>query len=169
MVKKLKCDDCNHIIFPEHVSHLGASNFVRFSCVNNGCSNNETIYLNHCLHSNCKNVIDSRISKKCSNGLYICNECGTCCSTEMFKRRLDKLERFSDQNNDSKHYVIQNLKEQIFNNLGHYELVKYYCYKCADPISNIPDNGKLKCHSCDIEYNVKKIFPFSEYSGRFSN
>jgi len=87
----------------------------------------------------------------------------------MFKRRLDKLERFSDQNNDSKHYVIQNLKEQIFNNLGHYELVKYYCYKCADPISNIPDNGKLKCHSCDIEYNVKKIFPFSEYSGRFSN
>ncbi|WP_171500392.1 hypothetical protein, partial [Acinetobacter guillouiae] len=169
MLKKLKCTDCNHIIFPEHISHLGASNFIRFNCINRDCSNKETIYLNHCLHSNCINVIDSRISKKCSNGLYICDNCGTCCSTEMFKRRLQRLQTFSDQNNDSKHFIIQNLKEQILNNLGHYELVRYYCYKCGDSISNIPKDGKLKCHRCDIEYYVKKIFSFHEYTKHFAN
>lgn len=169
MMDKLQCKDCNHLIFPEHVSHFGASNFVRFTCVNSNCANRETIYLNHCLHSNCKNVIDNRISKKCSNGLYICDQCGTCCSTDMFKRRLEKLEKYSVQNSDEKQYVIKTLKEQIFKNVGHYELVKYYCYKCGDSISNRPIDGKLKCDSCDVIYYVKKIFSFKEYSNRFHN
>lgn len=169
MFNKLKCDECGHLLFPEDMSHYASHNFVKFRCVNSECSCKETIYLNHCLQSTCKNVIDSRISKQCSNDLYICDVCGTCCSQTMFQKRLDKLTRNSQADTTHKYKTIESLKYKIFHQLGHYELLKYYCYKCAGPMPKVPVNGLLECSNCNISYNVKKILSFKEYQSRFNS
>jgi len=53
-----------------------------FHCGDGQCSEYENkYYINHCLGFGCGNIIDSRDAKtRCDNGLYICAECGSCCS-----------------------------------------------------------------------------------------
>ncbi|HDY7683945.1 TPA: cold shock domain-containing protein [Vibrio vulnificus] len=52
-----------------------------FSCNTEGCGElGHKYYINHCLHYQCHELIDSRdILEKCSEGRYICT-CGACCN-----------------------------------------------------------------------------------------
>ena len=52
-----------------------------FRCDNEKCIEyKKDHYINHCIGFNCHKIIDSRdLGQRCSNGLYICNECCSCC------------------------------------------------------------------------------------------
>ena len=159
LLDKLYCHDCGHILYPVETSLFAAYTVVRFHCVNENCSNHDVIYLNHCLNRKCNNIIDSRISKKCPNGLYICDNenCGCCCSHDMFNRRLSNLETTDYPNNDLKSYVYNNIKRCVNERLGHLERGEHFCYKCGGIMEEI-DRDVFYCSKCDIKYDTSKNY-----------
>jgi hypothetical protein len=120
LLDKLYCQDCNHILYPSDfgTSHFAAHTVVRFQCRNESCSNNDEIYLNHCLNGQCNCIIDSRVSKRCDNGLFICDNCGSCCSHNMLERRLSNLKLTGG-------YIHDNLVKCVNEKLGHLERGEY--------------------------------------------
>lgn len=148
LLEKLYCNECNHILYPAESSNFAAYSVTKFICKNDNCScKNQIVYLNHCLNPQCNETIDSRVSKKCSNGLYICEKCGSCCSHNMFKRRLNNLS--INGQNDSR------LGELVVNNEGHLEKAEYFCYKCGQVMEE-KSAKKFKCRDCNIEYDLSR-------------
>ena len=148
LLEKLYCYDCNHILYP---SDFGTGNFaahtvVRFQCRNESCSNNDEIYLNHCLNGQCNCIIDSRVSKRCDNGLFICENCGSCCSHNMLERRLSNLKLNGG-------YIHNNLVKCVNEKLGHLEKAEYFCYKCKSEMRET-STDVFQCLNCDVEYNT---------------
>lgn len=148
LLEKLYCQDCNHILFPVDTSHFAAHNVVRFHCVNQECSNNDEIYLNNCLNGQCNCIIDSRISKRCDNGLFICDNCGSCCSHNMLERRLTNLKSTGG-------YIHDNLVKSVTEKLGHLEKSEYFCYKCKSEMTET-STDIFKCNNCNVEYDTTK-------------
>lgn len=150
LLDKLYCQDCSHILYPSDfgTSNFASNNLVRFKCRNESCSNNEEIYLNHCLNGQCNCIIDSRVSKKCSNGLFICNNCGSCCSHSMLQRRLTNLELTGG-------YIHQNLIKSVTEKLGHLERADYFCYICASLMPEV-SNQVFQCPNCRVSYDTAK-------------
>lgn len=146
LLDKLYCNDCNEILYPVENSHFAAYSVVRFHCVNSKCSNNTEIYLNHCLNGQCNSIIDSRISKRCSNGLYICDHCGSCCSHEMLERRLKNLKATGG-------FIHPNLKMCVEEKLGHLERAEYFCYKCEKKMVET-EHDIFHCNNCDVIYDT---------------
>jgi hypothetical protein len=159
LLDKLYCQACDDILFPTQSSNFAAYTVVRFSCQNSNCKEHgKEVYLNHCLDGKCNNIIDSRISRQCENGLYICNVCGGCCSHDMLNRRLNNLRVTGG-------FIHQNLVESVENKLGHKEKNEYFCYKCADLMTEVIDDINhgprfFKCLKCAVEYhpssNIKR-------------
>lgn len=150
LLEKLYCQDCNHILYP---SDFGTNNFaahtvVRFQCRNDDCSNNDEIYLNHCLNGQCNCIIDSRVSKRCDNGLFICDNCGSCCSHNMLERRLSNLKLTGG-------YIHDNLVRCVNEKLGHLERAEYFCYKCKSEMAEI-SNEIFQCSNCNVKYDTTK-------------
>lgn len=150
LLEKLYCQDCNHILYPSDfgTSHFAAHTVVRFQCRNDDCSNNDEIYLNHCLNGQCNCIIDSRVSKRCENGLFICNNCGSCCSHNMLERRLSNLKLAGG-------YIHDNLVKCVNEKLGHLERGEYFCYKCNSEMIEI-SNDIFKCSNCNVTYDTTK-------------
>ncbi len=148
LLDKLYCQDCNHILFPVDTGHFAAHTVVRFHCVNQECSNNDEIYLNHCLNGQCNCIIDSRISKRCDNGLFICDNCGSCCSHNMLQRRLSNLQQTGG-------YIHDNLVKCVNEKLGHLERAEYFCYKCKSEMTEI-SNDIFQCSNCNVKYDTTK-------------
>ncbi len=148
LLEKLYCQECNHILFPIDTSHFAAHTVVRFHCVNQECSNNDEIYLNHCLNGQCNCIIDSRISKRCDNGLFICDNCGSCCSHNMLERRLSNLKLTGG-------YIHDNLVRCVNEKLGHLERAEYFCYKCKSEMTEI-SNEIFQCSKCNVKYDTTK-------------
>ncbi|WP_204345549.1 cold shock domain-containing protein [Psychroserpens algicola] len=149
LLDKMYCSDCDEILHPVETSHFAAHTVVRFCCMNEMCTKHEEqVYLNHCLNGKCNNVIDSRISKKCKNGLYICDNCGSCCSHNMFQRRLSSLKSTGG-------YIHPSLAKIIDNKLGHLERAEYFCHKCSLVMKEI-QHDVFHCSDCDITYNTIK-------------
>jgi ''Cold-shock'' DNA-binding domain. len=148
LLDKLYCHDCNHILFPSDfgTGHFAAHTVVRFQCRNEGCDNNEEVYLNHCLNGQCNCIVDSRTSKKCPNGLFICNNCGSCCSHNMLQRRLENLQLNGG-------YIHHNLIRCVEEKLGHLERAEYFCYKCRSEMEEISSNV-FRCSPCNVQYNT---------------
>ena len=150
LTERLYCKECGELLYPidSNYSVNGTSNF---HCTNEKCKNYQIkIYLNHCYNKKCRGVIDSRESHKCSNNLVICKECGTCCSTEMFRFRLDKLIKTGCPDN-----ILAHLRYKIENNLGHKENNKYYCYNCGALLEgNVSDTRCKHCNSI-IKYKIR--------------
>ena len=149
LLNKIYCSDCNEILYPVEIANFAAHAVVRFHCINSNCSNSDEIYLNHCLNGKCKNIIDSRVSKKCSNGLVICDNCGSCCSHDMLNRRLSNLKTTGG-------YIHENLIERVEGKLGHLERAQYFCYKCA---SNMEETAIdiFHCNQCHVTYDTTKF------------
>lgn len=150
LLDKLYCRDCNHILYP---SDFGTGNFaahtiVRFQCRNESCSNNDEIYLNHCLNGQCNCIIDSRVSKRCENGLFICDNCGSCCSHNMLERRLANFKLTGG-------YIHENLIKCVSEKLGHLERGEYFCNKCKAEMTEV-DNDIFQCSNCNVKYDTTK-------------
>lgn len=151
LLKRMYCEVCNNILYPVEDSHFAYYRVTRFNCLNESCSEyKKEIYLHHCLNGKCNNVIDSRKSKKCPNGLYICDneECGCCCSHDMLNRRLENLKTTGG-------FIHQNLITLVNNLGGHLERGVHYCYNCGGIMLDL-QNDVFKCNECNIQYDVSK-------------
>ena len=150
LLEKLYCQDCNHILYPSDfgTGHFAAHTVVRFQCRNDACSNNDEVYLNHCLNGQCNCIIDSRVSKRCDNGLFICDNCGSCCSHNMLERRLSNLKLTGG-------YIHDNLVKCVNEKLGHLERGEYYCYKCKSEMTEI-SSDIFQCLNCNVKYDTTK-------------
>lgn len=150
LLDKLYCQDCSHILYPSDfgTSHFAAHAVVRFQCRNESCSNNDEIYLNHCLNGQCNCIIDSRVSKRCDNGLFICDNCGSCCSHNMLERRLSNLKLNGG-------YIHDNLVKCVNEKSGHLERAEYFCYKCKSEMTEI-SNDIFQCSNCNVKYDTTK-------------
>jgi hypothetical protein len=90
LYEHLKCRGCGKLMEPCDISNFSRSTVTDFHCVQSDCDCKDIVYLNHCFNQKCNHIIDSRDSKQCPNGGYICEKCGSCCSQEKFKERLDR-------------------------------------------------------------------------------
>jgi hypothetical protein len=150
LLKHLYCDECNNLLYPVNISHFALYTDVRFHCIYENCSKKRIeIYLNKCLFGECEAIIDSRISNKCEYNMIICSNCGTCCSEEFFKRRLQSLQNVGG-------YIHDELIYNVENNNGHLEKKEYYCYKCQGMMTEI-NSLKYGCAKCDITYDLAKF------------
>lgn len=150
LLERLYCEECGNLLYPVNSSHFALYRDVRFHCINENCSKyHNEIYLNHCLYGECEAIIDSRISKRCKNGLYICSDCGTCCSNESLQRRLDSLIKVGG-------YIHPDLRKNVEEKNGHLDKKEYYCYKCSGMMTEI-DPAKFKCSKCGVIYDFSKF------------
>jgi hypothetical protein len=155
LFKHLFCRDCNHVIYPSESANLASRNVTKFHCINEKCENNTEIYLNRCF--GCGNsIIDSRDSKQCPSGWYICEHCGTCCSKQkMDQRYKNKLE--FNQEEDVK------LKKKIDNKEFHLDRNICYChkYECSKECTKITEDKytiTFSCPECKKEYKRNKPY-----------
>lgn len=149
LLERLFCRECDHIMHPTENSHFAAYAAVKFSCVNESCGNRQkVVYLNHCLTGKCGCIIDSRDSKQCKNGLYICSNCGSCCSHDMLSRRLNNLQLNGG-------YIHTNLIELVNSKKGHLERAEYFCHKCANPMDEVSTDS-FYCNSCKVRYETSR-------------
>ena len=141
----LTCRECGKLMKPEIVSNFAYRAVTQFACVDENCEEfGKTVYLNHCFNKmKCNATIDSRDSKTCPNGQYICPECGACCSTENFRIRLNNLQMTGG-------YITSRLNKFVQNDLGHWERREFYCYNCGE--SMVQEGDLYKCDKCNIEY-----------------
>ena len=144
----LKCRECGKLMKPSDITNFTSRAVSEFSCTNDNCNKKGTIvYLNHCFNKQkCNATIDSRDSKQCPNGQYICPECGACCSTNNFKLRISHLHMTGG-------YVSDRLRRFVEYDLGHWEKQKYFCYKCGNPMQ-LRSNGVYVCPNCNTQYCV---------------
>ena len=128
---KLKCNSCNKLMRDAITSEFAFYRVNTFHCTDPNCSEyHKTVYLTHCLNWRCLNIIDTRISKACPNGWYICEKCDNCCSQEKIDRRYQNLLTNAAFNpNNSRH---QKLKFQVDNKLGHLERNEVYDFKTGE-------------------------------------
>lgn len=143
----LKCRKCGNLMKPTS----GITNFTthavnQFSCINKQCEScGKVVYLNHCFNKQkCNATIDSRDSKTCPNNQYICHECGACCSTEIFRLRINNL-------NMTGGYISPGIINFVQNNLGHWEKKHFFCYKCGKQME-LQSDGYYICKECDTKY-----------------
>jgi cold shock CspA family protein len=151
LLERMYCEKCENILYPIRQSNFAHYRVVRFHCENSECPEyHKEIYLHHCLNGNCNGIIDSRKSKKCPNGLYICtnNNCGCCCSNEMLKRRLQNLQETGG-------FIHDNLKIAVEEELGHLERAEYFCYKCGELMEEI-SKEQFRCNGCNIKYDLRR-------------
>lgn len=138
----LKCRGCGKLMKPAGgVSNFATRAVTEFSCDNPDCSElGKTVYLNHCFNKKkCDATIDSRDSKQCPNGQYICPECGACCSTKNFANRISNLQYTGG-------YISTWLENFVRNDLGHWEKGIRFCYKCGAQMQN------GLCPNCQTKY-----------------
>lgn len=137
----LECRSCKKLMKPNDMSNFATRAVTEFSCANEECENfGKVVYLNHCFNrKECNATIDSRDSKQCPNGQYICPECGACCSTQNFANRLANL-RFTGG------AISPWLENFVNSDLGHWEKKEFYCYKCGKKLVN------GKCPDCGTTY-----------------
>lgn len=136
--KRLVCKDCGHILFPAR-----RRGHTRFKCLLPSCPEyNKEVYLNYC-HDCKKGIIDSRDTKQCPNGLYICPSCNSCCSNAYFETMA---ERYRVQGLPVPAFVSRNMGN------GHKDQNMFFCSKCGakkvDYIDNA-GNHKWRCLACN--------------------
>lgn len=148
LLEKLYCDGCGEILFPVESSNFAAYNVVRFKCTNQKCNEKNEVYLNHCLNGQCNNIIDSRLSKKCSHGLFICDKCGSCCSHNMLQRRLENLKYTGG-------FIHANLLYYVEHKLGHLERGEYFCHKCGNLMEE-KTYDVFNCNKCNVNYDTRE-------------
>lgn len=146
--KRLKCRECGHLMFTDKSSGFNRHNY--YSCINPNCPEARIpVYLNYCYKCK-KGLIDSRDTKRCPNGWYICPTCLACCDDEQYERQAQR-------------YRILNrpVPERIARMLGHGHNDKgeYFCPDCGGPIEFLMDEhsgekkrGCPRCHKVFDDY-----------------
>lgn len=144
--KSLKCRSCGHMLFSaERVTGFNRYNY--YGCINPSCTENrKLIYLNFC-YSCKKGLIDSRDSKPCPNGWYICPSCLSCCDDAQYERLAQR-------------YVLSGrpVPDRIESKRGHGHNDKgeYFCPTCGNPVEMITEeNGNTYkgCKNCGRNFD----------------
>lgn len=156
LLQHLYCNECSEILHPAEHGWFTVNNVIRFKCINKNCKENEKkIYLNHCLNGKCQSIIDNRTSEKCPNGVYICKDCGSCCSQNFFDRRLKSININDYLDNPQKMRAYIETKRKYDNKLGHLDRGEYFCYKCKSLMTEI-SNDIFQCSNCNVKYDTTK-------------
>lgn len=142
---RLKCRACGHLMFPDRSSGFNRYNY--YSCINPVCPEaGKPVYLNFCYK--CSGLIDSRDTKQCPNGWYICPSCLSCCDDAQYDRQAQR-------------YVFLNrpVPDRIKKMLGHGHNDKgeFFCPKCGSPIEIIKDEHGIEFRRC---LSCKESLPF---------
>lgn len=140
LFKLLKCRSCGHMLFSSgRVSDYNRTNF--YCCSNPECSQyKKLIYLNYC-HTCKKGIIDSRDTKQCPNGWYICPSCYSCCNDTLYEKQKQ---------------LYVNLRKPIpskvssFIGKGHNNKGQYYCPGCGELLQK--KDRVYICIKCEKEY-----------------
>lgn len=142
--RRLKCRACGHLMFTDKSSGFNRYNY--YSCINPTCSEAwKPVYLNFCYKCK-KGLIDSRDSKQCPNGWYICPTCLACCDDAQYERQAQR-------------YILSDnpVPDRIQRMLGHGHNDKgdYFCPDCGNHIEMVQDgHGDFfpGCPSCHKNY-----------------
>ena len=121
-LKHLKCRSCKSWLSPVVQSNYGYDRVNKFKCEQENCDQNgKEIYISHCLNFRCSNIVDSRDSKQCSHGWYICDYCFACCATEKLKGRKE----------------IRLITDQVYSGpeQGHDDTEDIFCHRCGNLLS----------------------------------
>lgn len=146
---RLKCRACGHLMYPVKRDNFDRNNY--YSCINPTCSEYEkAVYLNYCYRCK-KGLIDSRDTKQCPNGWYICPICLSCCDDKQYERLAQR-------------YVVSHLPipNHIQSKLGkgHNDKGFYFCPVCGSELDITYDNSNCfsaYCKSCNKIFNVSDI------------
>ncbi|MCM1312283.1 MAG: hypothetical protein NC206_03680 [Bacteroides sp.] len=142
---RLRCRACGHLLSTYKAGKFNKFNF--YSCINSTCTEfMRPIYLNYC-YSCRKGLIDSRDSKQCPNGWYICPTCNACCNDSQFERIA---QRYTIQHSFIPEYIKSKIK------CGHNDKGIYYCDKCGTKLerSDLHEKTKLRCPTCKVEKHI---------------
>lgn len=138
--KQLKCRGCGHIMFP--VNDGGFNRYLYFTCRNPDCMEfNVRIYLNYCFK--CKRLIDSRDTKQCPNGSYVCNTCLSCCDDNLFEQVAMRYVQMRRE-------VPFSLRMKF--GQGHNNRGIFYCPECGNQLQNQKSDSPYYCNKCGITY-----------------
>ena len=151
LINLLYCRECEHLMHPADESDYAHYRVVRFCCENDTCSKHrQEVYLHHCFNRKCNSFIDSRVSKKCSHGWYICSShvCGCCCSDQKNGQRLENLKKVGRS-------VPEKLQIEVEKKLGHLERAIHSCYNCAAEMDEIAKEIFV-CRECKITYHLSQ-------------
>lgn len=140
--KRLKCRGCGHLLFTDKSSGFNRHNY--YSCINPICPGKRIpVYLNYCYKCK-KGLIDSRDTKQCPNGWYICPTCLACCDDEQYKRQA---QRYRILNRPVPERIVRMLGH------GHNDKGEYFCPECGGQIEFVMDEhygeerrGCPQCH-----------------------
>ena len=136
--KRLICKECGHILFPAR-----QQGHTKFKCLLLSCPEyNKEIYLNYC-HDCKKGIIDSRDTKQCPNGMYICPSCDSCCSNNYFESMAERYRIIGKR-------VPSFISRNIGN--GHRDRNMFFCYKCGSQKVDFVDNSgkhEWRCLVCN--------------------
>jgi hypothetical protein len=158
LLSKLYCTDCGIMLRPAETSEYNFFRVTKFNCTAEECSQKgRVIYLNRCLNGNCGAIIDSRTSAKCNyddfgqfnwNGLYICHNCGGCCSRQKLLQQIDKLKGVYGEavkNNLQYKSFVRQLELKLY----HADHFKSFCYRCLNPMQKNYEKSDYYCPTCD--------------------
>lgn len=146
---RLKCRSCGHLMYPVKRDNFDRNNY--YSCINPTCVEYEkAVYLNYCYRCK-KGLIDSRDTKQCPNGWYICPTCLSCCDDKQYERLAQR-------------YVISHLPipNRIQSKLGqgHNDKGSYFCPVCGSELDITYDSSNCfsaYCKSCNEIFKVSDI------------
>ena len=144
---RLKCRSCGHLMYPVKRDNFDRNNY--YSCINPTCAEYEkAVYLNYCYRCK-KGLIDSRDTKQCPNGWYICPTCLSCCDDKQYERLAQR-------------YVVSHIPipNRILSKLGkgHNNKGNYFCPVCGSELDISYDNSNCisaYCKSCNEIYKVR--------------
>ena len=135
--RRLKCRSCGHLLFTDRSSGFNRNNY--YSCANTSCKEyHQPIYLSYCFKCK-KGLIDSRDSKQCPNGWYICPTCLSCCDDAQYERQA---QRYVVTNRPIPYWLQMKLGK------GHNDKGIYYCPDCGTQIVPYQDDHGETHHGC---------------------
>lgn len=145
---RLKCRSCGHLLYTDKSSGYNRYNY--YSCINPTCKDfNHPVYLSYCYK--CKTgLIDSRDSKQCPNGWYICPTCHSCCNDAQYERLAQR-------------YIIEKkpIPDRVRNKRGqsHNDKNIFFCHKCGTELQMVDRHGefKLGCPTCKIIFDDEQV------------
>lgn len=146
--KRLKCRSCGHMMFTDKSSGFNRYNY--YACANPTCIEvSKVVYLNFCYKCK-KGLIDSRDTKQCPNGWYICPTCLACCDNEQYERQAQRYIL-------TQRPVPTRIEEKRGH--GHNDKDEYFCPQCGNPIHIIKDehgnNISRECPKCNTIFDAQ--------------
>lgn len=137
--QRLKCRSCGHLLFPCENGKFGRQHY--FSCLNPACTESgKNIYINYCYKCK-KSIIDSRDTKQCPNGWYVCKDCLSCCDDALYERQAQKYILIEEP-------IPYRIRRKL--RCGHNDKNQFFCPKCGSLL--IENDHVYSCPNCKSRF-----------------